>query len=42
MLKKYVETISATCVLNDYLPWAGIVVGGLLGLWGILTVLEPV
>jgi hypothetical protein len=39
MPQKYAETMLATCALNDYLPWAGIIVGGLLGVWGILTIL---
>jgi hypothetical protein len=42
MLQKHAETILATCALNDYLPWAGIIVGGLLALWGIFTVLSLV
>jgi hypothetical protein len=39
VLQKQAETLLATCALNDYLPWGGIIVGSLLALWGILTVL---
>jgi hypothetical protein len=40
MLQKQVETLLATCALNDYLLWGGIIVGGLLALWGIFAILS--
>jgi hypothetical protein len=39
MLQKEAETMLTTCALPEYLPWAGLLVGGLLALWGIFTVL---
>jgi hypothetical protein len=39
MLQKEPETMLTTCALTEYLPWAGLFVGGLLALWGIFTVL---